>query len=426
MVTVMVDVRPDFSRYFHDLDHVDAPPQIVVSKHWDGLRAGVRNALSGLDTLEEVVRYGQDSGAGFDQRSTFSQVFAEVAEYRRGWIAHFHNIDPYLRDEYSESPFSEKTGVVDHEGRRFSPSSLRHTAYMLNCLNNMEGSCARVLEIGGGYGGLARQFHRSGKVCHYVNIDVPESLAICFAFLKLNFPDKTVLLCASEKDIEQIDHVDFALVPINLVGLLPRMPFDLVINTASFQEMSGSAADYFIDLIQNRLKVRYFYSSNYFLEAKHLHKECFRADRENLNLVTPKLDPHWEIARFSINPGYLSPEGSRNILDVLVRRVPGAALSEGEVSVPSSDNADIGSEPYSNDWFASVWMGLWRNPDRDLIETFIDGYSQVRNGQDSDPDCLFEAAAQPFARCACRKYRRIHLLEPCAAVSLTALLDLME
>jgi hypothetical protein len=81
-----------------------------------------------------------------------------------------------------------------------------------------EGS--RVLEIGGGYGGLAYHISRVAKNIEYVVVDLPESLAYSAIYLTVVAPETKWLFLSNYRWRQLSGH------------------FDLAINTLSFSEMT--------------------------------------------------------------------------------------------------------------------------------------------------------------------------------------------
>jgi SAM-dependent methyltransferase len=81
-----------------------------------------------------------------------------------------------------------------------------------------EGS--RVLEIGGGYGGLAYHISRVARDIEYVIVDLPESLAYSAIYLTVVAPETKWVFLPNYRWRELVGH------------------FDLVINTLSFSEMT--------------------------------------------------------------------------------------------------------------------------------------------------------------------------------------------
>lgn len=111
-----------------------------------------------------------------------------------------------------------------------------------------------VLEIGGGYGGLALQLSRRAKV-QYINCDLPETLYLAYYFLSR--AGKRVEWAIDEwpQDAEMI------FVPANKKEKVPD-EIDLVFNANSLSEMSRETVQDYLQSINNTWKPRYFLHQN--------------------------------------------------------------------------------------------------------------------------------------------------------------------
>lgn len=121
-----------------------------------------------------------------------------------------------------------------------------------------------VLEIGGGFGGLAYHLRRALPAVKYVGFDLPENLLVQDYYLSAAFPAARVLRYA--RDLTSLPRSVLADYDIVLLPnfLLPRVESglaDLVVNVRSLSEMSAETiAEYFHQL--SRLVRRYFLHEN--------------------------------------------------------------------------------------------------------------------------------------------------------------------
>jgi hypothetical protein len=112
-----------------------------------------------------------------------------------------------------------------------------------------------VLEVGGGYGGLA---HHLSKIClnsTYVIVDLPETLLFSASYLTLLNPHKKIYIYDSNEfpgfvQNDDMGSYDFVLLPNYMLRSLTRSRFDLVLNIASLQEMRTSQVEVYLDFIQ--------------------------------------------------------------------------------------------------------------------------------------------------------------------------------
>ncbi len=122
---------------------------------------------------------------------------------------------------------------------------------------------ARVIEIGGGYGGLALHVSRILGTCRYLLVDLPETLVFSASYLVLQAPAKRLYLYdpAERLDAGTLAEFDFVLLPDYCLDALTGSEFDLAINVASMQEMRVDQVERYLDFI--RMTCRgVFYSCN--------------------------------------------------------------------------------------------------------------------------------------------------------------------
>ena len=127
----------------------------------------------------------------------------------------------------------------------------------------------KILEIGGGYGSLAYQMNRALKSnVSYVIIDLPSTLLMSGAFLTVNtrldeiyFYDPANYSASKLPDI--INKYRYILLPhYRLNDLMSCAPFDLIINMASFMEMTTEQLSNYLDFASKNENC-YLYSQNH-------------------------------------------------------------------------------------------------------------------------------------------------------------------
>jgi len=106
-----------------------------------------------------------------------------------------------------------------------------------------------VLEIGGGFGGLASLFMKMGPH-RYTIIDLPESLAFASIYLSVLFPSLRNLYPVTSEDLVILDEPGFTFVPSYLHReLIGKYKADVVINMQSMREMSESQVEDYAETI---------------------------------------------------------------------------------------------------------------------------------------------------------------------------------
>lgn len=107
----------------------------------------------------------------------------------------------------------------------------------------------RILEIGGGYGALARQIKRIMPNVSYTICDLPASLYVLSAYLSVACPDlATHVVSEEEPGTEAIEAFHF--LPNYALPVFARdYRFDLVINTLSLAEMTAEQVSRYGELV---------------------------------------------------------------------------------------------------------------------------------------------------------------------------------
>lgn len=106
--------------------------------------------------------------------------------------------------------------------------------------HGLEGRPLRICEIGAGWGACSRQLHEICNVASYTIIDLPENLCLSSAYLSTTLPERSAHFVECGQDGQAQGELRFALPPA-----IDRLngPFDLIINTMSFQEMDRETVD---------------------------------------------------------------------------------------------------------------------------------------------------------------------------------------
>jgi len=125
-----------------------------------------------------------------------------------------------------------------------------------------------VVEIGGGYGGLA---HSLGSILNghatYIIVDFPDMLMFSGTYVILNNPDQSIYVYDSETFTpefvqNELTNYDFVLVPnFALSKMINLQKIDCMINMTSFQEMTETQVEEYLKFGVSRL-TGYLYSDN--------------------------------------------------------------------------------------------------------------------------------------------------------------------
>ncbi|MFM8355146.1 MAG: putative sugar O-methyltransferase, partial [Gammaproteobacteria bacterium] len=167
-----------------------------------------------------------------------------------------------------------------------------------------------VLEIGGGYGGLAAKLKKLLPLAYITIIDLPHAGLLQTYYLQKSFPSGRLNVL----DYKVGAHLhgdgsissDFTVVPSTKIDLLNQQVFDLVINSRSFMEMDQKTISRYFDLIQSRLKV-----GGLFFNCNRLWKNA--GDRPTQISRYP-YDENWQL--ISLSTSFFQ----NNTVELLARR----------------------------------------------------------------------------------------------------------
>jgi hypothetical protein len=207
-----------------------------------------RPAIDGTDQVRAFTAFLTEENAFTFPRKTSDPVCATVAAKL---INHLNTIGRPLGGfpaTIEESRFASDQVVWHDHGRRVSAAFLFQLCKALR-IDTLAPDIETVLEIGAGYGGLARTLRLLKPRSQYIIVDLPDSLFCSYVFLSANFPRSSTLWVTTPDDVAQIDGKEFVFVPAHLVDILQGRPVDLALNTASLGEMTDAAVMRYMGLI---------------------------------------------------------------------------------------------------------------------------------------------------------------------------------
>ncbi len=120
-----------------------------------------------------------------------------------------------------------------------------------------------ILELGGGFGGMAYYCMRDIPNVKYICIDLPENAALQAYYLKSHFPDKKIRLYG-ENNID--NDYDALVLPNYAIESLNQNSVDLSFNSYSLAEMGKETMENYVKIISNITK-------DYIYHLNHVHWE---------------------------------------------------------------------------------------------------------------------------------------------------------
>ena len=352
-------------------DERSSTGQVDVAPHWQLLQKIARNLALGFSDPRRIVQLAQSPVTFFDHRELDPARVTQLVLEKRSLLQRAFGVDPFAIPELRESPYSVGQSLHWTGDLFVSTSTFWHAGFLMRILDTVDIPKMRVLEIGGGYGGLAMLWKYSDRCAQYVIVDIMESLFYSYSFLKLTFPKSEICFAHSLEDFERSRTAEFVLLDTQNIDVLADRNFDIVVNTGSFQEMPISMVRRFMELVENKINTRFFYSMNYIFEPKNTLPEARNIIPSLQNLTSPEVDKNWRIEHFEINPPHFTVDSDRNWAEILLRRELGQNLPGSSTNEVLQALQDL--EFASQDWFAMVWMSLWRQPTRQLVDLYIAG-----------------------------------------------------
>ena len=157
---------------------------------------------------------------------------------------------------------------LNYRGQRLSYRILRYAYYLSQIKNNLNFTTSSnhlILDLGGGYGGLARTLKYHYPQSTIIIIELPELCLLSNYFLKNCFPNSKIANISdfdmSKKiSTQDLRSYDFVILPPPMFSLIENDIIDLSINTTSLGEMTEEMQKYYTYNIERSSK--FFYSVN--------------------------------------------------------------------------------------------------------------------------------------------------------------------
>lgn len=125
---------------------------------------------------------------------------------------------------------------------------------------HVEAPPRRFLEIGGGFGSLGEFVLSHDPKADYVNVDIPPLLTVASYYLRGLFGERVSVYDARVPSTGPLDIAGSAVLPNYRLPDIEG-PFDVFVNTFSFQEMEPHVVEHYVDAVVEK-DVRYVVSLN--------------------------------------------------------------------------------------------------------------------------------------------------------------------
>ena len=346
---------------------------VARSSMWAGLDKIELFEKGRRSSLIEAVHLAQEgriiSLNHFTNVKTFGFTIDEMLSYLESENFNLHESPPHI----SESAMSNPKILAEYRGRLISTDFLYRLSICTRIWDIIVQRDRRIFEIGAGLGSLARVIKLINSSVRYCIVDLPDTLFFSYIFLRANFPHLSFKFITSQEDLKSLDNLDrfdFVFIPSDLYEFIPKWEIDLVINTHSLGEMRQEAVLTYMDLIQTRLNVKYFYSLN-----RYLHESTVvDNNRATCSVV---LDCFWKVRLWNFIPTFVAinrdPSDPIHTLELLVERVPENERSKEYVMRQSMElltEANRIKNIKSHRWHRLMWESVYLYPCRDNVEPY--------------------------------------------------------
>lgn len=264
---------------------------------------------------------------GLDNANVPEEALPRVEERLR---AMYGNLKDRIPEKYhsflEESPVGNPR-VFEIDGIRLTQSSLEYP-YMLSHLEPHLEGVQVVVDIGGGYGGLARLVKLTRPRTKIVLLDLPEVNAIQTYFLSRAFPGASVkgLSDVARREVidpEELDF-DFLILPGQLIERLRARSFGAVVNTRSMMEMDLVTVAFYLRWIQEKLAPEGFFY-------------CLNRYEKKTRLKDYPFDEKWRVAFSEPWPRFIDENPHHELIAIREARPVESGLREHVLGFPPHD-----------------------------------------------------------------------------------------
>lgn len=175
-------------------------------------------------------------------------------------------------------------GIYDGDNFiRTGSEYLHYYSHLINKLLINKTTRKYIVELGGGYGGLAYFLNKNVTNLTFIDFDLPENMALTAYYLLSSFPEKKVLLFG-EADLNEtiINDYDIILMPNFELSKLPTNTIDLIFNSYSLAEMTSETINEYIPQLMRS-------SNGYILHINHA-KKSYSLKADEFGITSDKFE----------------------------------------------------------------------------------------------------------------------------------------
>lgn len=154
-----------------------------------------------------------------------------------------------------------------------------------------------ALELGGGFGGLAYFLIRDNENLTYIDVDIPENMALTAFYLLSAFPEKKIALYGEvDIDTDDLTKFDALILPNFVIQDIKEDSIDLVFNSYSLAEMSANTVANYVNQF-NRIASKFIFHVNH-TQVSTVKADDFNIDFNKFELIS-RAPAIWNMARNS-------------------------------------------------------------------------------------------------------------------------------
>lgn len=316
-------------------------------------------AIETINDPNELIKFLTGNNTFTYPRTTSDKEFNKIVE---GYYAYLKREGLSLNSlpvEVAESNLIAPDTLFEKDGRQLSAMFLLHLCVALRIKKHTK-NIETVLEIGGGYGNLARIMRLFNPQIKYVIVDLLDSLYCSYVFLRTHFRDASFIFVTQNNN--NIDGYDFVFVPTEFFDSITNS-FDIVVNTCSLGEMQQNEVNSYMKFINTN--ARYFYSVNRFGPSNPYTSP----DQANVSVI---LNPNWDILVWDVfgETGFsqIEPIGPPH-LELLAERLP----KQDSYRLPAQSLLLLAREMKvgSSAWHYCMWNSIRLSPTKEAIWDYL-------------------------------------------------------
>lgn len=170
-------------------------------------------------------------------------------------------------------------------------------ATIIKRLTNNSNAQKFVLELGGGFGGLADFLLRDTPGLTYIDVDLPENMALTAFYLLSAYPNKKIALYGEiDHTTEDLSQYDAVLLPNFSIADLKDDSIDLSFNSYSLAEMPLETVTNYINHF-NRITTKFIYHVNH-TKFSTVKADDFPIDLDKFEVIS-RAPALWNMGRDS-------------------------------------------------------------------------------------------------------------------------------